>query len=46
MDKKGFQGYLDKQRRLDALCGLILLATVFGGWFFSGMFVGCLLWNN
>lgn len=46
MEEKGLNKWLNKQRSVDAACGLILLSVIFGGWFFSGVFVGYLLWNT
>jgi hypothetical protein len=34
-----------KQRNLDAFCGLVLLAVIFGGWFITGLLTGYLLWG-
>lgn len=45
MPDKGFNKWLDKQRRIDAFCGLILLFTIFGGWFLTGILTGYILWG-
>ena len=45
MSNKGFNKWLDKQRNIDAFCGLFLLITIFGGWFLTGLLTGYVLWG-
>ena len=45
MSDKGFNKWLNKQRNIDAFCGLALLVTIFSGWFLTGLLTGYILWK-
>jgi len=45
VSKSGFDKWLVKQKRIDAVCGLILLFSIFSGWFLTGLLTGYILWG-